>query len=113
MPLVKLKSRIPQIQAELVAKSEGVMKAGAEAVSVGAKMRAPDAPPEGEGLVEAIHVEDDVEGFYVVAGDDDVFYGHFVENGTVKQPPRPFLIPALEAAAPGIIAGVQRVLRGI
>jgi HK97 gp10 family phage protein len=49
----------------------------------------------------------------VVAGDDDVFYGHFVENGTVKQPPRPFLIPALEAAAPGIIAGVQRVLRGI
>lgn len=108
-----LKSRIPQITAELHAKVDLALKAGAESVAAQAKLRAPDAPPEGEGLVEAIHVEEELEGFYVVAGDEDVYYGHFVENGTVNHPPRPFLVPSLESQQAIILAGVNRVLRGL
>lgn len=108
-----LKSRIPQIIPELQAKVEATLKAGAESVAAQAKARAPDAPPEGEGLVEAIHVESEAEGFYVVAGDEEVYYGHFVENGTVNHPPRPFLVPSLEASAAPILAAVNRVLKGL
>jgi hypothetical protein len=34
----------------------------------------------------------------VVAGDDDVFYGHMVEHGTTHSAPHPFRVPAAEEA---------------
>lgn len=73
------------------------VKQGADLVAERAKVRAPDAPPLGEGLVEAIHVErEGGAGYMVVAGDGDVFYGHMVEHGTSHSPPHPFLVPSLE-----------------
>jgi HK97 gp10 family phage protein len=95
-----LKSRIPQIIALLPEAAEAEALALAEDIAVRAKENAPDAPPIGEGLVDAIHVEPDEEGFRVVAGDEDVFYGHFVEFGTAQgATAKPFLIPAFEEAA--------------
>jgi len=117
----KLTSRIPLIIAELDdTMLEGVLEV-AHRIAEGAKQRVPDAPPMNEGLVEAIHVETGADlvksseiGFgsdaqtytaeelagnavAVVAGDSEHFYGHFLENGTSRTPPRPFLIPAFEA----------------
>lgn len=115
----KLTSRIPLIIADLdETMLEGVLEV-AERIAEGARQRVPDAPPMNEGLVEAIHVEtgadlvkasevgfgadvqtaEDLAGnaVAVVAGDSEHFYGHFLENGTSRTPPRPFLIPAFEA----------------
>jgi hypothetical protein len=116
MRSVVLKSRIPQINAELQVKMTAVAKEGAQAVEVGAKERVADAPPYGEGLISAIHTEDALGGASVVAGDSDHFYGHFVEMGTGgahPTPAQPFLIPALESSAPVIIGAASRVLRGL
>jgi HK97 gp10 family phage protein len=95
----KLTSRIPQVVAELAVRADSAARAGAELVERGGKARAPDAPPIGEGLVEAIHVERQGPARYmVVAGDDDVFYGHMVEHGTTHSAPHPFMVPAAEEA---------------
>ena len=110
MAFVSLKSRIPQITAELEAKMEGVERAGAELIEAGAKMRVP--VDEGD-LRAAIHTDAQAEGTYVTAGDSDTFYGHMVENGTVSQPPQPFLVPAAEAAREPIVAMAIKVLRGL
>lgn len=110
MRTVTLTSRIPQIQAELQGKLEGVVQYGAEVIEAGAKARAP--VDEGD-LQRAIHTEKEVEGTYVIAGGEGVFYGHMVENGTVKNPPRPFLRPAFEAAREPIVGAAIKVLRGL
>jgi HK97 gp10 family phage protein len=95
-----LKSRLPAIIVALPGVTAAEAKGLAEAVEVRAKELAPDAPPIGQGLVQAIHTEPDEEGFRVVAGDEDVFYGHFVEFGTAQgASPHPFLIPAFEEVA--------------
>ena len=108
-----LKSRIPAIIAGLEPRVNAAVRAGAEAIAVEATARAPDAPPQGEGLVEAIHVEDSEEagGYYVVAGDEDVFWGHFVEMGTTHSAPHPFLIPAMESQKDAVANAVTLVLR--
>jgi HK97 gp10 family phage protein len=113
MALVTLKSRIPQITAEMEGKLNTVVRAGAENIERTAKELAPDAPPLGEGLVAAIHTEHDALGSSVVAGDDEVFYGHFIENGTVNTPPHPFLVPAVEVNHAPIVGAAARVLRGL
>jgi HK97 gp10 family phage protein len=108
-----LKSRLPAIIAGLDPRVETALRAGAELVEAEAKTRAPDRPPIGEGLVEAIHVEpDDVGGgYFVVAGDSDVFYGHFLEHGTRHAAARPFLVPALESQSETVAAMVHGVLK--
>lgn len=110
---VKLNSRLPEIEASMRAATTRSVRAGADLVAARAKTRAPDAPPYGEGLVEAIHVEKPANTTYtyaVVAGDEDVFYGHMVELGTVRSAPRPFLIPALEESAQEVVAMVHKAL---
>jgi HK97 gp10 family phage protein len=93
------KSRLPEIIALLPKAARA--EAGDLAAEITAKARenAPDAPPLGEGLVEAIHMEPVEDGFSVVAGDDDVFYGHMVEYGTRHSGAHAFLIPAFEEVA--------------
>lgn len=105
-----LKSRLPQIALELEPRVTAAMKAGAEAVESEAKARV----PVGSGdLRDAIHTEVDGDDVYVLAGDDSVFYGHFVEFGTVLTPARPFLVPALESRREQILGGVTAALRGL
>ena len=109
-----LKSRLPQIIPEMAAKVSATVKWGAEMIAEDASALAPDATPYGEGLVSAIHVERAGAAEYaVVAGDEDVFWGHFQEFGTTKQAPQPFLIPAAEGRIGDIEAAVTAVLRGL
>lgn len=109
-----LKSRLPQIAAELRPRVSAAVKAGAELVAADASDRAPDAPPYGQGLVQAIHAERAGPAEYaVVAGDDDVFYGHLVEFGTVHSAAQPFLIPAMEAREDEAVDLVRAALRSL
>jgi len=93
---VTLKSRFPQIAAELPIMADTLAREAAGKVEMMAKER---VRVRSGDLRDAIHVERRKLGTYeVVAGDGgDVFYGHMVENGTTHSPPFPFLIPALEA----------------
>lgn len=100
-----LKSRIPLIIGELDETLMEGVKEFAEAISEGAKER---APVDTGALRDAIHVEIDEgsqlqrtgKSVRVVAGNDEAFYGHIVEHGGVHTPAHPFLIPAYEAERP-------------
>jgi HK97 gp10 family phage protein len=111
MATVRSRSRLPQIAAQLQARIDTAVRAGAEAVSAQAKQR---VPVESGALRDAIHVERGGVGEYtVVAGDREAFYGHLVEFGTVHTPPRPFLVPAAEASRDEITAAARTALRGL
>jgi HK97 gp10 family phage protein len=89
------KSRLAKIEAELVAKVEAVAADAARRAAAKAKDRVPVASGK---LRDAIHVERDGYAEYlVIAGDNEAFYGHIVEHGSVRVPPRPFMVPAAEA----------------
>jgi HK97 gp10 family phage protein len=109
-----LKSRIPEIAAELQFLIEGGLAAGAEVVAEAAKQRVPVETGE---LRDAIHVDKEPEGVYVIAGDSRTFYAHFVEHGTTRTAPRPFLVPALEASRGEIekiaSAGLRKAVEGL
>src|SRR5262245_43856584 len=93
---VEIRSRIPEIAAELAKQSNGGAKDLADAVSRGAKERVP-VGATGD-LKEAIHVTNEALGDWrVVAGDSKAWYGHIVEHGSVYAAPHPFLLPAMEA----------------
>jgi HK97 gp10 family phage protein len=109
MSKVTIKSRIPQIIAELSDKALDAVTDLALEIAEDARER---VPVDSGQLRDAIHVEvvnDSREGrnqygtwtkteqaVSIVAGDTDTFYGHIVENGGVNTPARPFLIPAFE-----------------
>ena len=108
---VKLNSRLPEIVLEIQIRADRAVHEGAEEVRERAKARVPVR--EGN-LRDAIHVErEDAAAYEVVAGDDDVFYGHMVEHGTTHSAPRPFLVPSLDDARGDVVDLVQRSLRGL
>jgi HK97 gp10 family phage protein len=100
---VSYKSRIPEIAAEIPAKLEAVMEAGAQRIAQEAKNRVPVRDGD---LRNAIHVEkaDDGDGYVVIAGNRQVFYGHLVEHGGAFNGARPFLVPAFEQERETILA---------
>ena len=110
MPAV-LKSRIPQIINEIVPVLHEGVHEGAEGVMELAKELVPvsDSPPH---LRDAIHLEQiEPATWAVVYGDEEQFYGHFIEFGTQggavgPQPARPFAIPSLELQKAAILAGI-------
>ena len=102
-----LKSRFPVIIAELGPRMNAVAREGAELIAQRAKQRVPVGAPEVH-LRDAIHVEDEKRGSYlVVAGDTDAWYGHLVEFGTTHSAPRPFLLPSFEESTDEIAALAQ------
>ena len=101
-------NRFPQIIAKLDPTVEAALGAGAELIEDEAKSRVTVASGD---LKNAIHTENAGDGVHVVAGDSDVFYGHFVEFGTANTPARPFLIPAAEAKREEVAATVAAALR--
>lgn len=111
MPTV-LDNRFPEIILSLQPRTKTGLKVAAEMIAEGARANAPVGryPPH---IRDAIHVEEleDDSGYTVMAGDDQVFWGHFVEFGTVKQPPRPFLLPAATAVL--VEASVGTALKGL
>lgn len=102
-----LRSRIPQIVAELDPETKEALQKGAELIVTDAKER---VPVDSGDLREAIHTEEAPDGVYVVAGDTRAFYGHIVENGSVRTPPRPFLVPAKEARQQDVLDLVGEAL---
>jgi HK97 gp10 family phage protein len=110
-------NRFPLIRRQLRPRSLAGTRKIAEEIADRARQR---APVKTGALRDAIHVRDTPAGHAVVAGDSDAFYGHFVEFGTAgggrgqpPQPPRPFLIPAVEEARLGAEATVAASLRGL
>jgi HK97 gp10 family phage protein len=110
-----LTSRLPMIAAELQPRVAAAVKVGAEIVAEAAQVNlAQGGHILNDELGPAIHVEREGPAEYaVIAGDDDVFYGHLVENGTTHSPPYPFLVPALEENEDTILALVQGALEGL
>lgn len=96
---VTLKSRIPLIIGELDDRLLEAVTELAERIVAGAKDR---VPVDTGALRDAIHVRVKGHDVAVVAGDDEAWYGHIVENGSVKMPPHPFLVPAYEAERPNL-----------
>lgn len=108
-----LQSRLPAIIAELRPKVSKAVKVGAELIAEEARTRVPVGPPD-KHLKDHIHVErEGPAAYYVVAGDDDVFYGHMVEHGTAHSGPHPFLVPSVEASRDEVVAAVTVALRGL
>lgn len=108
-----LKSRLPEIAAEIRPKVGSAVKWGAERVAEDAADNL-DLGPEPIHLAERIHVERRAAAEYaVVAGDEEAFYGHIVEHGGVHSAPHPFLVPALEGRRDDFIALVTGALRGL
>jgi HK97 gp10 family phage protein len=90
----KLKSRLPEIAAELAPKMDAVMATTARTVEAKAKAR---VSVDTGRLRSRIHVErTGIAEYMVIAGDDQAFYGHIVEHGGAHTPARPFLVPSLE-----------------
>lgn len=86
------------------------MRLAAEAIEVGAKSR---VPVDSGDLRNSIHTERIDDGYAVVAGDSDVFYGHIVEHGSTRTAPRPFLIPAAEAVRDNLDDLVRAAFRDL
>lgn len=105
---MSLKSRLPQIIEELPIAVRAAALAGAEKVAESARGRVPVATGR---LRDAIHVDEQPEGAYVIAGDSKAWYGVIVEHGSVKMPARPFLVPSLEENRAEIEATVAAALR--
>lgn len=105
-----LRSRLPEIAVEIRLVVEDAIEAGAETVAEEAKAR---VPVNTGRLRDAIHTDREPGGVYVVAGDDEAWYGHLVEHGTVRTPPRPFLVPSLDDQRDGIVEHVRSRLKGV
>lgn len=116
---VTLKSRFPEIIAELRPKVGAAVKEAAEVVAEAAARRVPDPSPLGQGLIASIHVErEDVAEYSVIAGDGEAFYGSFVEFGHAARgggqvAPEPFLVPAAEESRDTAAFLVTAALRGL
>lgn len=107
-----LKSRFPQIIAELPVLMDMVARGAAELV----EQRAKERVPVGTGrLRDAIHTErQDLGEYAVIAGDRKAFYGHIVEHGGVHTPAQPFLVPAADDVRPEVqaigVAALRRLM---
>jgi HK97 gp10 family phage protein len=103
-------NRIPEMIIELDVRVQEAVETGARKVADEAKAR---VRVDTGKLRDAIHVEPEKLDAYVIAGDDDVWYGHLVEHGTTKIPPRPFLVPSLDSNRSGIVKDVRDRLKGL
>jgi HK97 gp10 family phage protein len=104
-----LKSRLPEIAAELRPKVSAAVKQGAEMIAADAQARVHVRSGE---LQNRIHTERRGGGEYaVVAGDGEAFYGHLLEGGTDIAPPYPFLTPAFEENEGEVVRLVQFSLK--
>lgn len=102
-------SRIPYVMTLIEHQVDQVVERVADRIVEEAQAR---VPQESGRLHDAIHKEHRGVGEYaVLAGDDEVFWGHMVEFGTVKANAHPFLVPAAEAASQEINSIGARTMR--
>ena len=103
-----LRSRLDNIAASLDEQLDSAIRRAAEMVEDGARDR---APVETGTLRDSIRSEKQSDAAYAVMA--SAFYAHMVENGTIKTPPRPFLMPAAEAVRDNIDELVRQALKDI
>ena len=94
-------------------------RVGAEAAKAirtsAARVKRKAAPPVKSGtLLRSIGVDfygsgSSTRRMFAVIG-PTAYYGRFVENGTVRQPPHPFMQPALDAEAPALVAALSAIV---
>lgn len=106
----RLESRIPEIIGNLSDEVNAALKESADAIAEGAKERVPVATGT---LRDAIHVEEAEGGYTVVAGNTDAFYGHIIEHGSTRLPPRPFLVPAAEAEMDATVERLSQAMEDV
>lgn len=99
-----LHSNLGKVAARLDETIEDVLRDEAARVVRAAKIRVPVSQEAKPHLRDAIRAEriSDTE-YRVVAGDTERWYGHIVEHGSKRMPPRPFLQPAFESRKPTIM----------
>lgn len=103
--MVTLKNRFPEIQAKLRSPElDTVLLAGSRPIAAEAAARAPVSTGTLRSSIEAKISEGNV-GIYMA------WYGRFVEHGTVKTAPRPFMVPAAEAGKDHVADTVTAWLR--
>jgi HK97 gp10 family phage protein len=80
------------------------LRPAADAVAESAKARAPRRTGKG---ADSIHAERTGPTEYKVSWDKEHFYMQFAELGTEKEPPRPFLRPALDTIGGRVAADTE------
>jgi HK97 gp10 family phage protein len=112
--MARLKSRIPEIIAELNPAVSSALETAADLVEARAKDR---VPVDTGRLRDAIHTAYSVEKgrilAWVVAGNNEAWYGHIVEHGGAHTPPHPFLVPSLEDSRQEIERDVAEVVKRV
>jgi HK97 gp10 family phage protein len=104
-------SRFPSIIDDLTTRVDEIARKAADDIVDRAKARVPIRSGD---LHDALRAEKlGADGYAVIAGNTDVFYGHLVEFGEAGRPARPFLIPALEAGREGIAREARDRLRDL
>lgn len=108
-----LESRLPEVAVALRPRVSAAAKAAAEVIAERARQRVPVGAPD-------VHIRDHINvvrsgpaQYAVVAGDEETFYGHFLEFGTVHSAAQPFLVPAVEDSAEEAVALVEAALRAL
>ena len=106
-----LHSRLKHIAATLDEQLDVAIRNTAEAIASGAQSR---VPVDSGALRDSIHVDKVGDGSYaVIAGNTKAFYGHIIEHGSVRTPPRPFLVPAAEAERDNVDNRAHDALRDL
>lgn len=105
-------SRIPQITQQLQRLTiPQAVEDTAEAIVAGAKDRAPvDSGELRNSITQELEATSDGEHDNRVVK-AEAWYAHFVENGTTRQSPRPFLAPAAEAERDNFAKRVTTALK--
>lgn len=94
-----------KIAAELRPAAGKIVHATALGIEAGAKAR---VPVKTGTLRRSIHTE--MSGPTTARVGTSVFYGPYVEYGTVRMAPRPYLTPAAEAARPRFVADMSKLM---
>lgn len=113
---VTLRSRLPQVAAELQPRVGHAVKEAAEVIAEDARSRVNIGPPP-EHIYDAITVVRQEAAAYAVEvpaySDKHIAYPFVVEFGGETQQPHPFLIPAAEANTDNAVYLVTAALRGL
>lgn len=88
----------------------GVIRKGGRAVESAAKRMAPVASGELRNDISSRITGDGRSGGVAAIIETDVRQGFFQERGTSRHPAQPFMQPALDGVAPGVISALERIM---
>ncbi|MCM3536593.1 HK97-gp10 family putative phage morphogenesis protein [Priestia endophytica] len=107
----ELRKRLMRLQRieenELIARE--ALKAGALVLKKEIEKRAPRSPHTGEHLADHVILSKIFHKSIDVGFHKDFFYARFLELGTSKMPPQPFVEPAYNACKEQIMQAMMRV----